>query len=92
MAGSLNKPGTGPGWVRWVTQTLNRLDARRPVEAPVGSMVLWPGGTAPPAQWLSANGATFSSATYPLLAAQLGGTTLPNPTAVSGLGWIIRAT
>lgn len=45
--------------------------------APVGSMMLYPGETAP-VGWLIAEGATFSGATYPELEARLGGTTLPN--------------
>lgn len=44
---------------------------------PVGTIVDFIGAT-PPTGWLACNGATFSAATYPELAAVLGGTTLPD--------------
>lgn len=44
---------------------------------PVGTIVDFIGAT-PPTGWLDCNGATFSAATYPELAAVLGGTTLPD--------------
>lgn len=89
----LTRPKDGPGWMRWVESAIPRLDAaiRNKVTPPVGAMVVWPGGGTPPVNWLTADGSTFSAATWPLLDEQLGGTTLPNPAAVSGHGWIIRA-
>ncbi|MEM6298426.1 MAG: tail fiber protein, partial [Bacteroidota bacterium] len=45
--------------------------------APVGTIQMWPTST-PPAGWLICNGNSFSSSTYPDLAAVLGSTTLPN--------------
>jgi microcystin-dependent protein len=47
------------------------------VGTPVGTVVAYY-GTVSPTGWLLCNGATFSATTYPLLAALLGGTTLPN--------------
>jgi len=44
---------------------------------PVGVITAY-WGTAAPAGWLICNGSSFSAATYPALAAFLGGTTLPN--------------
>ena len=44
---------------------------------PTGFMGIWP-STVIPAGWLVCDGSTFSAATYPALAAFLGGTTLPN--------------
>lgn len=89
----LSKPRSGPAWMRWVETTLARVEKaiRQKNTPPVGAMIVWPGGGTPPPGWLTANGATISSADWPLLADQLGGTTLPNPAAVSGHGWIIRA-
>ena len=45
--------------------------------APVGTIQMWPTST-PPTGWLICNGSSFSSGTYPDLAAILGTTTLPN--------------
>lgn len=56
---------------------------RRPLDGggggfvPAGSIVMWYAAT-PPAGWLICDGATFAAATYPALAAVLGGTTLPD--------------
>lgn len=44
---------------------------------PVGGLIPFY-GTVAPAGWLICDGSTFSSTTYPALAAHLGGTTLPN--------------
>jgi microcystin-dependent protein len=44
---------------------------------PVGGIIQWPTATAPTG-FLACDGSGFSSATYPLLAAVLGGTTLPD--------------
>ena len=44
---------------------------------PTGFIGIWP-STVIPAGWLVCDGSTFSAATYPALAAFLGGTTLPN--------------
>jgi hypothetical protein len=86
-------PIDGPAWVPWVNQTLRALEGmiRNSRDVPVGGMVLWAGGGAPPAGWLAANGATFSTTAYPLLAHRLGASTLPAPVAVSGISWIVRA-
>jgi microcystin-dependent protein len=56
--------------------------------APVGSILMWPTGSAP-AGWLICNGSTFNAATYPELNTLLGGNTLPDlrdrvPVGVSG--------
>jgi Phage Tail Collar Domain len=44
---------------------------------PIGAIIQWPTATAPPG-FLSLDGSSFSSSTYPQLAAILGGTTLPD--------------
>jgi len=44
---------------------------------PIGAVMQWPTNS-PPAGWLICNGSSFSSATYPDLAAVLGSTTLPD--------------
>jgi microcystin-dependent protein len=46
-------------------------------EMPIGGIIQWPTSTAPPG-FLVCNGAGFSAVTYPLLAAVLGGTNLPD--------------
>jgi microcystin-dependent protein len=56
--------------------------------APVGSILMWPTGSAP-AGWLICDGSTFNAATYPALNTVLGGNTLPDlrdrvPVGVSG--------
>lgn len=44
---------------------------------PIGGVIEWPTNNPPPG-WLICNGSSFSSATYPDLAAVLGSTTLPD--------------
>lgn len=87
---------SGAAWMRWVEAELRRLTAASrsaggvagPV--PTGAMVGWH-STTPPPGWLLCNGASFSSGTYPRLAAVLGGTTAPTVTAPSGVAaFIIR--
>jgi hypothetical protein len=90
----LGKPKTGPAWMGWVNTSLARLESaiRSKVTVPVGGMVLWPNGAAvPEGYWLAADGSLLVADDWPLLEDRLGGLTLPNPTAVSGHGWIIRA-
>lgn len=87
----LTSPKSGPAWLRWVEESISRLEERRPVMVPVGGMVLSVTAAVPPPNWLRANGATFSAVQYPVLASRVGSTTLPNPAPVSGFGWIIRA-
>lgn len=92
MAGKLSAIDM-PGWMRGVEAALRNLDLWRQdqVSVPVGGAVVWtPGGT-PPAGWLPADGSTFDAAVYPELQDELGSTTLPTLTAVSGKTWIIRA-
>ena len=48
---------------------------------PVGAIMQWPSDTIP-AGWLKCDGASFNPATYPALAAVLGGTAVPNLTDV----------
>jgi hypothetical protein len=43
-----------------------------PVLVPIGGMVMWPSAAPPPINWLICNGATYSTTTYPALAAALG--------------------
>lgn len=52
---------------------------------PVGAGSLWFTAT-PPTNWLICDGSSFSGATYPALAALLGGTTLPDLRNVFPLG------
>lgn len=87
---------SGAAWMRWVEGELRQLTNRSrggggingPV--PTGAIVGWY-STTPPAGWLRCNGASFSSGTYPRLAAVLGGTTTPNITPPSGMAaYIIR--
>ncbi len=44
---------------------------------PIGTVILWFGSSVPTG-WLKLDGSTYSSATYPLLYAHLGSTTLPD--------------
>lgn len=88
----MKRPKDGPSWMRWVERELAQLRNHRAVQVPVAGMALWPASAGtPPPNWLSANGATFDGTQFPVLADRLGSTTLPNPAAVSGAGWIIRA-
>ena len=58
---------------------------------PVGAMLPFPATYSNPL-WLHCNGGTFSAATFPVLAALLGGTTLPTMTNTSPVvAWYIRA-
>ena len=87
------RPQNMTQWMTDVVQRLRRLEGRASttVSAPIGSVILYvPAGT-PDGNWLLTTGGSFSSATYPLLAAALGGTTLPNLTNPSGAHYIIRA-
>jgi microcystin-dependent protein len=71
-----------------VTDLESDLDAITAMIAPIGSILMWPTGTAPTG-WLICNGSTFNATTYPELNALLGGNTLPDlrdrvPVGVSG--------
>jgi hypothetical protein len=92
VAGRLS-PLDMPAWMRRVEDRLRALDGWRADQAsvPVGGAVLWVVGGTPPNGWLVADGGTFDADTYPALQDELGTTTLPTLTAVSGRSWIIRA-
>jgi microcystin-dependent protein len=65
-----------------------RIEILEDVVAPIGSILMWPNGTAPEG-WLICDGSTYSSDTYPGLYVVLGSTTLPDfrdrfPIGVSG--------
>lgn len=92
MAGKLSAIEM-PAWMRGVEAALRALDVWRQdqVSVPVGGAVVWTSTRAVPAGWLTANGGTFDAAVYPELQDELGSTTLPNLTAVSGKPWIVRA-
>lgn len=54
---------------------------------PVGEVTMWNGALADiPEGWLPLTGGTFDPATYPALAAHLGGSTLPDMTDVFPIG------
>jgi microcystin-dependent protein len=46
--------------------------------APIGTVTTWPTGRRVPAGWLLCDGGTFHNVEYPILAATLGSTTLPD--------------
>ena len=79
--------GTSTGYAVYVLATKDFMLAVGTVAAaggatsggviPIGGIIEWPTAT-PPAGWLICDGSAFSSVTYPLLAAALGSTTLPD--------------
>ena len=79
--------GTASGYAVYVLATKDFMLAVGTVAAaggatsggviPIGGILQWPTAT-PPSGWLACDGSAFSAVTYPLLAAVLGGTTLPD--------------
>ncbi len=53
---------------------------------PVGAEIMWENSIIPP-KFLEQNGASFNGGTYPLLAAHLGSTTLPDMRGEFARGW-----
>lgn len=89
----LDRPRDFRQWMRWVERRMAEHDWRIAGNGtgavPIGTVTRW-GGSTPPGGWLTCDGSTFSSTTYPILADVLGGTTLPTLTGTPG--YIIKAT
>jgi len=78
-------------WALQITQVLQRFLGQIPSEDQVGSIVIWAEGAKPPESVIPCGG-SFSAKSYPVLARQLGTTTVPTIPAPAGftLGVIAR--
>ena len=80
-------PEVSADWKEWahsITQTLQRFFGTIPSDNQVGSVVIWVSGESPPDSVLP-SGANFSATDYPILARQIGATTVPTIAAPAGM-------